>query len=182
MIRNFGKNGREADCAFAGLNGKMTEIAALVGLELLPGLDAVVGHRSRVAARYRERLSGLAGIEHQQVQRQGVSTWLYYQIVVDTDTFGLTRNELIAALEHENIAARRFNFPANHQLTCYDRRGGPPSLPVAEHIAGHSVALPLYSNMTVAEVDRIAECVVAIQADCVAIRDRLRAAGTEVGV
>src|SRR4029077_2331509 len=55
MIRNFGKNGQEADCTYAGLNGKLTEVAALVGLELLPGLVCWIEHRHRVAAVYRER-------------------------------------------------------------------------------------------------------------------------------
>ena len=182
MIRNFGKNGREADCAYVGLNGKMTEIAALVGLELLPGLDAAVAHRDRVAARYRERLPGVPGLRHQRVQARGVSSWLYYQVLVEPAAFGLTRDELIAALEHENIAARRFNFPANHQLACYRVQGAPSSLPVAEHIASSSVALPVYSDMSLEEVDRVADCMLAIQADAAAVRARLRATGVEVGI
>jgi len=182
MIRNFGKNGREADCTYAGLNGKMMEIAALVGLELLPGLDAVVEHRNQVARRYRELLSGVPGMRHQQVQRRGVSSWLYYQVVVDAETFGLDRNELIAALECENIVARRFIFPANHQLECYRLRGDQPALPVAEDIASHSVALPLYSDTTMEEVAGIAECVLAIHAERTAVRERLGATGARVGV
>lgn len=182
MIRNFGKNGQEADCAYVGLNGKMTEIAALVGLELLPGLDGVVEHRNRVAARYGEQLGGLPGIQHQRVQAHGVSSWLYYQVLVDADAFGLTRDELIAALERENMSARRFNFPANHQLTCYRTSGAPPSLPVAEYVASHSVAFPVYSDMTMDEVDGIAGCVQAIHAERRAVRQRLRDSGVATPV
>ena len=174
MIRNFGKNGREADCDFVGFNGKMTEICALVGLELLPGLDAVVAHRDAMAERYRQQLGVLPGLRHQAVYPGATSSWLYYQFLVDEDAFGLTRDELITALTAENLAARRFLFPCNHQLSCYRHLGAPPSLPVAEYAASHSVALPVYSNMTVDEVDRIAACVRAAYEAREEVRARLR--------
>lgn len=174
MIRNFGKNGREADCEFVGFNGKMTEVCALVGLELLPGLDAVVEHRNRVAERYQQGLRGIPGLRHQRAQRGGVSSWLYYQFLVDEEAFGLTRDELIMALTAENLAARRFNFPCNHQLSCYRHLGTPPVLPAAEHVASHSVALPLYSDMTMDEVDRVTACVRAVHEERDAVRARLR--------
>lgn len=176
MIRNFGKNGREADCEYVGINGKMTEICALVGLELLPGLDAVVVHRNRIADRYRDQLAGVPGLRHQVVYPKATSSWLYYQFLVDEATFGLTRDELITALSAENLAARRFNFPCNHQLSCYRHLGTPPMLPVAEHVASHSVALPVYSDMTMDEVDRITACVRAVYEARSEVRARLRAA------
>ena len=176
MIRNFGKNGVEADCEFVGFNGKMTEIAALVGLELLPGLDAVVTHRNRVAARYGARLGELPGVSLQRVQRHGVSSWLYYQFLVDESAFGLTRDELITALVAENLMARRFFYPANHQLTCYRDLGPPPILPVTEYVASHSVALPVYSDMALEDVDRAADCVASVFQHREAVRARLRGA------
>jgi dTDP-4-amino-4,6-dideoxygalactose transaminase len=177
-IRNFGKNGREADCDFVGMNGKMTEIAALVGLELLPGLDAVVQHRNRVADRYGAGLAGLPGLKPQRAQRNAVSSWLYFQFLVDADAFGLTRDELIAALTAENVAARRFNFPCNHQLECYRHLGAPPTLPAAERVASHSVALPVYSDMTMQEVDQVTAAVRAVYEARGAVRTALRGAGT----
>jgi dTDP-4-amino-4,6-dideoxygalactose transaminase len=177
MIRNFGKNGREADCDYVGFNGKMTEICALVGLELLPGLDDVATHRNRVAERYRDRLAGLPGLRHQAVYPKATSSWLYYQFLVEEDAFGLTRDELISALTAENVAARRFLFPCNHQLSCYRCLGAPPSLPVAEYVAGHSVALPVYSDMTMDEVDGVAAAVVAIRQERDAVRRALRSGG-----
>jgi len=182
MIRNFGKNGRDGDCDFVGFNGKMTEIAALVGLELLPTLDAVVAHRNRVAAWYGERLSGVPGVTLQAVQRHGVSSWLYYQFLVDQREFGLTRDELLAALTAENIAARRLFFPPNHQLSCYRTLGEPSHLPVTERIAHQSVALPAYSDMSVDEVERIAGCVAAVYEAGEAVRATLRGARQGAGV
>jgi dTDP-4-amino-4,6-dideoxyglucose len=179
QIRNFGKNGREADCEFVGINGKMTEICALVGLELLPGLDAVVSHRNEVAERYRQRLGKLPGVRHQTVHAGATSSWLYYQFLVDEVGFDLTRDELIAALTPENLAARRFNFPCNHQLSCYRHLGTPPTLPVAEYVASHSVALPVYSDMTMEEVDRVAACVTAAWEARAEVRARLH---TRAGV
>lgn len=180
MIRNFGKNGREADCDFVGFNGKMTEICALVGLELLPGLDAVVAHRNKVADRFRDRLGGLPGLRHQAVYPKATSSWLYYQFLVDEPEFGLTRDELIAALMAENLAARRFNFPCNHQLSCYRHVGAPAHLPAAEYVASHSVALPVYSDMTMAEVDRTAACVRAVYEARKEVRARLGATARAV--
>jgi dTDP-4-amino-4,6-dideoxyglucose len=172
MIRVFGKNGKEADCEFVGMNGKMTEVCALVGLELLPQLDEVVKHRSAMADRYRAKLD-LPGLQHQRVQHHSVSSWLYYQFLVDEGKFGLTRDELITALTAENLAARRFNFPANHRLTCYGHLRS-PSLPSAEYVASHSVALPLYTDMTPAEVGAVSACVRAVYEHRDAVRAKLR--------
>ena len=157
-LRNFGKNYRDADCDYAGFNGKMTEVCALIGLKLLPTLDRTVRDRDTMASHYIKRLGHLKGIRFQQIQKKSLSSWLYFQFEMIKEECGMSRDELISALEEQMITARRFNFPPNHLLSCY-KSTKPVSLPIAERVSSNAIALPLYSDMTTSEVDMISDAV-----------------------
>ena len=157
-LRNFGKNYRGADCDYIGFNGKMTEICAIIGLNLLKKLDSVISYRNKIAQRYEDNLKHLSGIEFQVVQNKSISSWLFFQFEVVLEKTGFSSDELMSKLNDKNIPARKFNFPANHQLTCY-KYLGKKYLPIAERIAANSVALPVYSDMIEEEVDYICEIV-----------------------
>ena len=60
-LSNFGQP-VGPDCAAPGLNAKMTEVCALLGLALLDGLDETVRRRGEIAARYRRALAALDGL------------------------------------------------------------------------------------------------------------------------
>jgi dTDP-4-amino-4,6-dideoxygalactose transaminase len=97
-------------------------------------------------------------------------------IVVDADDFGLNADELVEALKFENIVGRRFLDPPVHRMSYYRERYGDVSLPVTEAIASRAVALPLYSDMTIAEVTRITDAIRRIGEEHGAVRARLSAA------
>jgi dTDP-4-amino-4,6-dideoxygalactose transaminase len=175
QLRSFGQAGL-VDCARAGINGKMMEVAALVGLRSLDTFDAVIAHRAKIAAEYEARLAGIPGLSVQQVLARNLSTRLYMAIVVDQSAFGLNADELVEALKFENIAGRRFLDPPIHRMSYYRNRFGDVSLPVTESIAARAVALPLYSDMTLDEMMRITDAVRRIGQEHAAIRARLAAA------
>lgn len=158
-LRNFGKNYKDADCDYPGFNGKMTEVCALVGLKLLPKLDATVIHRDKIASYYVKRLNHLPGVRFQLTQKQSLSSWLYFQFEVNKEKCGFSRDELIDGLGKKGITARRFNYPPNHKLTCYKNYGN-ITLPIAEKISSNSVAVPLYSDMSTKEVDYICDAII----------------------
>jgi dTDP-4-amino-4,6-dideoxy-D-glucose transaminase len=175
QLRSFGQAGL-VDCATAGINGKMMEVAALVGMRSLDTFDDVIAHRLAIAGEYVTRLSAIPGLTVQHVPAGNLSTRLYMAIVVDRDAFGLSADELVEALRSENIVGRRFLDPPVHRMSYYRKRFGDVSLPVTEHVAANAVALPLYSDMTLDEVARITGAVRELQSAAREVRGRLSSA------
>ena len=177
QLRSFGQAGL-VDCASAGINGKMTEVAALVGLRSLDTFDDVIAHRAMITAEYIARLSTIPGLTIQQVADGNTSTRLYMAFTVDPEVFGLTADQVAESMKAENVIARRFLDPPVHKMSYYRGRFGDISLPVTEAIASSAVALPLYSDMTVAEVDLITRALADVQRHAAAIRARLSSVPT----
>lgn len=165
--REYGNTGNY-DSAFAGLNGRMGELAALLALRGLPMLEAGARHRNRLAELYREELGGLPGIGFQQVRAGDRSSFKDFSINVEADAFGLTRDDLAAALEAENVETRKYYDPPVHRHTAY-RRFAPPddALPNTILLSARSLSLPIWSDMGPAVVSKI----------CAAIRTARESAG-----
>ena len=151
-IRNFGQS--DGDCAFAGLNGKMTEICALIGIEQLTVFEAAVSVRRRAAARIAAGLGPIRGIEAPLDPPGQKPVWLYLPVMIDTGLFGAGRDEVAEMLEAENLRVRKYYSPACHELAVYC---GSANLPVAERTARGVIALPIYNDMTDTECDGIVE-------------------------
>lgn len=171
LLRAWGQIG-PVDCGLAGLNGKMMEISALMGLRALDKYEAVLGHRARIEAEYDRLLTSIPGVTLQKVLPGRTSTRLYQALLLDPDVFGLTRNELIEALRLENITARKFLDPPVHQMTYYRGTFGDVHLPVTEEVAASAVALPFPSDMSFEEVRGIAEAVASVQACAPDVRSK----------
>lgn len=108
MIRNHGENcvedaGVSNISNMVGLNLRMTELCAAIGLEQLKKADALVGERERVALRLNEGLDGLQGIT---VPRQRIGTrpvYYMYQIRYDPKAVGVPRDVFAKALAAEGF-------------------------------------------------------------------------------
>ncbi|HMB03353.1 MAG TPA: aminotransferase class I/II-fold pyridoxal phosphate-dependent enzyme, partial [Isosphaeraceae bacterium] len=118
--REYGNSGNY-DSAFAGFNARMPEFNALLGLKGLRGLEASARRRNEVAALYREELGCLSGLTFQEVRPGNRSSFKDFSIVVDPEAFGLTCDELAAALGAENIDTRKYYDPPVHRQTAYRR-------------------------------------------------------------
>lgn len=152
-LRNFGQYG-DADCTDFGLNGKMTEICALIGLKNLPKLDKWVERRNELVMYFEEKIKEIPGIKAQKTQNNAVSNHLYLYVSVDKDKYGMSRDELIPLFEQNGIIARRFFCNPVHKMKCYGKYSH-IVLPNTEYASANGLSLPLYSDMTFEEMDRI---------------------------
>jgi dTDP-4-amino-4,6-dideoxygalactose transaminase len=153
-IRNFGQTANE-HCALLGLNGKMTEICALIGIEQLKGFEAAAAVRRRSVARIAKGLGAIAGLTVGRAPAGQEPIWLYLPVEVDRAKFGCTRERAAALLARQNLHVRQYYSPACHTLATYTSRGRQPSLPAAERIALNVLALPIYNDMTTEECDGV---------------------------
>lgn len=164
-LRNFGQI-RGADCDEPGINAKMMEISALIGIEQLKDFDEVVAHRFASTEIMRQELEGIPGLSLTPVPAGQMPVWLYFPVVVDPLTFGMGRDVLAQALERENIHVRRyFELPCHH-LSCYAEQKH-VSLAETQRVAYNVVALPVYNDMKPDECKLIAQAIreIHLQAD-----------------
>lgn len=169
-LRNFGQESG-GDCAEPGLNAKMTEISALIGIEQLADFDRVVEHRARMAARLRAGLSDIPGLELAEPPDGQTPVWLYFPVVIDRERFGLDRDLLASVLEYENVFVRKyFGLPCHH-IKAY-RAQADVVLPETERVAYNVIAFPVYNDMTVAECDTMVKAMTEIHVAAEQIKSR----------
>jgi dTDP-4-amino-4,6-dideoxy-D-glucose transaminase len=158
-IRNFGLVD-SGDSPLPGLNGKMLEICALIGIEQLKIFDATAAIRRRSAERIRRGLEALPGLKTGEAPANQEPIWLYLPVVIEADNFGCNRDELAERLARENLFVRKYYSPPCHHMSVYALVGPKVSLPATEHASNNVLALPIYNNMTEDECDGIIEAFV----------------------
>ncbi len=161
---------------FAGLSARLPEFSAVMAIHSLRLVEDAVQHRNQLAALYERQLSCLPGIQFQTVDSTNRCSYKDYSIVIH-DEFGLTADELVIALNAENIDVRRYYNPPVHRQTAYrqyvksDQR-----LPTTDMLAHRSVSLPIWSNMEHHICLRIADAIKSIHEYAIPIRKTLHRA------
>ncbi len=175
LLRNFGIVNAE-EVRGVGLNGKLSELHAALGLALLDAIEEEIAARARLTARYDTLLASIDGVRGQRMAPDTRRNYAYYPIEVDPDGFGLSRDELHAALCAEGIVARKYFWPLCSANAAYRRlpSAQPGHLPHAERIAARVLCLPLYGELAAADVDAIGECIGTLQRTAPRVRAALR--------
>jgi len=151
--RNYGNPG-DYGSDFPGLNARMPEFNAILGLRSLEMLEENVGRRNAVAAVYRRRLGALPGVIFQQTDPSDRSSCKEFSLLIEEEAFGLSRDELAHSLKAERIDSRFYYDPPVHTHRSY-RHLEKRSLPVTEAIARKTITIPIYSHMDDATVDGV---------------------------
>lgn len=145
--REYGNSGNY-DSAFAGINARMPEFNALLGLHSLHLLEAAASRRNEVVALYQEELGRLPGIGFQEVRSGNRNSYKDFSITVAPDEFGLKRDELALALAAENIDTRKYYEPPVHRQTAYRDFYDGRTLPETDRLSAQSLSLPIWSSMS----------------------------------
>ena len=159
-FKNFGFTDAE-HVHYVGGNGKMNEFCAAMGLCNLRRLDEEIALRRLAAERYDQRLGGVSGIRLRPVQEGVSANYAYYPVVFDG--YRYSRDQVFSRLAEENIVARKYFYPITNSFDCYHGRPGfdPAATPIAAHIAESVLTLPLYSQLSPEDVDRICDIILA---------------------
>jgi dTDP-4-amino-4,6-dideoxygalactose transaminase len=169
--RDYGNPG-DYDCLFPGLNARMSELHATVGLASLEGLDGRVARRNELAERFRLALADVPGVSFPQVRSGDTSTHKDLTLLIEPGAFGLTAAELAAALRSDGIDSRRYYAPPVHRQKAYaEVEAGP--LPVTDWAAERVLSPPLWSHMTDGQIEGVAGAVARIGRHASAVREAL---------
>lgn len=160
LFRNFGFVD-EVTVASPGLNAKMNEIQAALGLLQLDYIDGAMAERAALADRYRAFLSGLPGLRLLDDIPGVRHNNCYFPVLVDGRTFGASRDGLYEKLKRNGVHGRRYFYPLISRFPPYDALGSarPGNLPAAEEAASRVLCLPIYPGLTEGEQDMIIELV-----------------------
>ena len=155
QLKNFGHAG-ETNVVAPGINGKMSEFNAALGLLQLKHIADALERRRRVDERYRQELHDVKGIDCLASAGEKVANYAYFPILVRPD-YPLTRDQLNEKLKANGIVPRRYFYPLITEFPMY--RGlpsaNPANLPVATAAAQQVLCLPIYPELEVATVDKV---------------------------
>ncbi|OGD76786.1 MAG: hypothetical protein A2Y64_04635 [Candidatus Coatesbacteria bacterium RBG_13_66_14] len=139
-----------------GLNGRMSELNAVLGRASLRRLEKNLRNRRRLVGIYHDELGDVPGLGFQTLPPGAVSTFKDLAVVVDSDELGMKRDDLAEGLAAENIGTKKYFSPPLHlqrRFAGLSRTQGP--LRVTEKLAECALCLPLYSHQEEGDVRRV---------------------------
>lgn len=179
-MRNFGfVDYDEVRCL--GVNGKMTEVAAAMGLTSLESMDEFVAVNRLNYEHYSRGLEGIPGVALMQYDGTlGTSNYQYVVVEVDAGISGISRDSIVRVLHAENVFARRYFYPGCHRLEPY-RSLFPDAgsqLLQTELVSERVLTLPTGLAVAVEDIEVICMIIRAIVENAPEVAGRLRMLGT----
>jgi dTDP-4-amino-4,6-dideoxygalactose transaminase len=173
-MRNFGFTGYDR-VESPGLNAKMSEVAAAMGLTSLESYDAFVAVNRGNYERYRQSLDGTPGVRVVPYDESERHNFQYVVLEIDAAAAGLTRDELQAVLWAEQVFARRYFHPGCHRMAPYAARfaDAAPVLPATDALSARVLCLPSGAGVSPREAGEIAAIVRLALQNAAAIHRRL---------
>ncbi|TAM59941.1 MAG: DegT/DnrJ/EryC1/StrS family aminotransferase [Rhodanobacter sp.] len=159
FLKNFGF-ADEVTVVASGINGKMNEFQAALGLVQLQHIGDCIAKRAVIAARYDEAFSKIDGIGVLEMLPDYVPNYSYYPIFVDAG-YPLVRDALYSRLREAGIFGRRYFYPLISDFPMY--RGRPSAakntLSVAHRVANAVICLPIYPELSSTDQQRVVRIV-----------------------
>jgi dTDP-4-amino-4,6-dideoxygalactose transaminase len=182
LMKNFGFAGYDR-VVYLGINGKISEVAAAMGLTALECLDEFTAINRRNYEAYRRELADVPGVDVLAYDERERNNFQYAVVKIDEDRAGVSRDHLVAVLHHENIIARRYFYPGCHQMEPYKscfpdlaRR-----LPHTERLVRQVLTLPTGTAVDLDAIATICQVVGLVVANARAVRCRLQEPGGYAG-
>ena len=160
LMKNFGFSGLD-NVVQLGINGKMTEIQAAMGLACLESLDEIIRINRRNYETYRNHLEGIAGIRFFNYDQVEQTNFQYIILEIDPEKAQLTRDDLVQVLHRYNVRARRYFYPGCHQSQPY-RTFYPEQLnclPNTDWLCNRVLCLPTGQATSVNDIHKICQII-----------------------
>ena len=155
-LKNFGF-ANEVEVVGPGINSKMDEMRSAYGLLNLKQVDAAIEARHQVAIRYREALRDVEGISFFNDMPGVRHNYSYFPIFVDSEKYGMTRDELYFKMKEHGVLGRRYFYPLISTFSTY--RGlasaGKENLPQAHKMADSVICLPMHHALSDADIQLV---------------------------
>jgi len=147
---NFGHDG---PLAFHGLgiNGKMSELQAAMGLAVLPHMSEILEERSRVVSWYTEYLK-LDSLVRINIRKKTNWNTVYYPVLLESENQLM---EVQKSLQTAEVFPRRYFYPSLTQLPYVPQS----TCEIASDVSSRILCLPLFYGLSENEVKGIASII-----------------------
>ena len=145
LYRQFGHIGDEYYSI--GVNGKSSDIHAAMGLSVLPYVQEIIEKRKLLAAAYDEQIKGLP-LTTPVAMEGTLCNYAYYPVAFESEQILLKAKQHLADC---SINTRRYFYPSLNKLSFVEGQ----SCPVSEDISVRILALPIYYDLGILDVETI---------------------------
>jgi dTDP-4-amino-4,6-dideoxygalactose transaminase len=143
---NFGHNG-PLDYFGLGINGKISELHAAMGLAVFPYMDEIIAKRKKVVQIYNDTLN-FSKIQKMKIRANTHWNYSYYPVLFESEQQLL---QVQKRLNENNIFPRRYFYPS---LNTIPYASG-TAMPISEKISSRILCLPLYVGLEISEIKKI---------------------------
>lgn len=151
---NFGHNG-PLDFYGLGINGKISELQAAMGLAVFPNMDVIITGRKN-AVDYYNSLLDFECISKIKIRDNTKWNFSYFPIIFNTETELLDVQQV---LNEQQIFPRRYFYPSLNKINYVEGK----EMKISESIASRILCLPLFHDLSGDEVDLICHIILKVQ-------------------
>ncbi len=158
LMKNFGFSGYD-NVIYIGINGKMSELSAVMGLTGLESLDDFVSVNRRNYQQYQTEMASVPGVKMLSFDEREQSNYQYIVVEIDDSVTRVSRDQLLKILWAENVIARRYFYPGCHRMEPY-RSYFPQArllLPETEKLVKRVLVLPTGTAVGVEQIAAIGQ-------------------------
>lgn len=174
LMKNFGFTGMDR-VEYVGVNGKMNEISAAIGLVGLKSMDEFISKNRENYYCYDKYLKNINGITLVHYNENEKSNFQYIVVEIDKKTTGISRDTLLKILHAENVLARRYFYPGCHRMEPYKSffPNAGLMLPHTEETSEKMLTLPTGTSINKGDIIKICNLIKLIVGHSIEIRQKL---------
>ncbi|WP_458404755.1 DegT/DnrJ/EryC1/StrS family aminotransferase [Methanobrevibacter sp.] len=155
-LKNFGITPDKEEVQYLGVNAKMNEFEAAMGLVNLTHVEDAINRRKLLYETYLKNLSGLENEGRVKVLRPKENVkYNYAYFTIKVNTFE-EKNHLFEKLPEYNVHAKRYFYPPCNEFPAYDFE---KNTPIAKDVSDTILSLPIYLDLTVEDVEQICKII-----------------------
>ncbi|MAZ72138.1 MAG: aminotransferase DegT [Flavobacteriaceae bacterium] len=148
---NFGHKGK-VDFQGIGINAKMSELQAAMGLSVLPYMDEILSKRIKVIKHY-ETLLSVATVTFMQVREGAVWNYSYFPVLLPSEKITIAIQKTLGKKE---IYSRRYFYPSLNTLPYVAKC----EVPISEDISKRILCLPLYPDLPTSVIAEVSKTII----------------------
>lgn len=159
-LKNFGFRS-EILVEEPGINAKMNELQAALGLLQLKSIDQAILQRKVIANAYQKGLKDVNGIRTLTDMPDIGHNYAYFPIFINKESYGMDRDALYEKLKQHNIYGRKYFYPLISDFQPYKELNSATAsnLPNANDLAKKVLCLPIYPDLNKADYDKIVKII-----------------------
>lgn len=164
LMKNFGiKN--EEEVVLPGINGKMNEMQAGLGLLVLKLILGERRKRQKLNNYYKKLLKNVPGISFLEDLPYVRNSYQYFVIRINERLFGRSRDYIYEKFKKYNVFTRKYFYPLCSSYLHYKNLPSAKSshLPIAYSVVSEVLSMPFYGGLSQTDVENICNILISFQ-------------------